>query len=58
MATINTATPSVTPSTEIRVMIDTKVRFGFRYRSARNRLNLGFKERTGYALEAKLSKGL
>jgi hypothetical protein len=33
---INTATPSVTPRTEISVMTDTKERFGRRYRNASN----------------------
>src|SRR6266403_136941 len=35
---INTVTPSITPSTEISVMIDRNVRFGFKYRSARKTL--------------------
>ncbi len=36
-------TPSITPITEINVMIDRNVRFGFKYRSARKRLNGSFK---------------
>ncbi len=36
---INTVTPSITPRTEINVMIDRNVRFGFKYRSARKTLN-------------------
>src|SRR6266853_6847476 len=39
---INTVTPSITPRTEINVMIERNVRFGFRYRSARKRLNGSF----------------
>src|SRR6267378_181837 len=39
MTRINTVTPSITPSTEISVMIERNVRFGFKYRSARKRLN-------------------
>src|SRR6202035_1771493 len=39
---INTVTPSITPRTEISVIIDRKVRFGFKYRSARKRLNGSF----------------
>ena len=39
---ISTVTPSITPMTEINVMIDRNVRFGFKYRSARNRLNGSF----------------
>ena len=38
MTRINTVTPSITPSTEISVMIERNVRFGFKYRSARKRL--------------------
>jgi len=30
MTTISTVTPSMTPTIEMRVMIETKVRFGFR----------------------------
>src|SRR2546427_3099315 len=36
---IKTVTPSITPRTEINVMIDRNVRFGFKYRKARKRLN-------------------
>src|SRR6266480_3584973 len=36
---IKTVTPSITPRTEINVMIERNVRFGFKYRSARKRLN-------------------
>ena len=36
---MRTVTPSVTPRIEINVMIDRNVRFGFKYRSARKRLN-------------------
>ncbi len=39
---ISTVTPSITPRTEINVMMDRKVRFGFKYRSARKRLNGSF----------------
>src|SRR5437016_4098035 len=39
---INTVTPSITPRIEISVMIERNVRFGFRYRNARNRLNGSF----------------
>src|ERR1700720_731437 len=39
---IKTVTPSITPSTEIKVMIERKVRFGFKYRSARKKLNGSF----------------
>src|SRR4030095_6117009 len=39
---INTVTPSITPMTEINVMMERNVRFGFRYRSARNRLKGSF----------------
>src|SRR6266404_1642915 len=39
---INTVTPSITPRMEISVMIERNVRFGFRYRSARKRLNGSF----------------
>ena len=35
MTMISTATPSVTPMMEIRVMADTNVRLGRKYRSAR-----------------------
>jgi len=49
MTTMSTATPRVTPSTEISVMIETKVRFGLRYRSAKNRLNFELNGRTEYA---------
>src|SRR5437773_3160224 len=40
---ISTVTPSITPSTEINVMIERKVRFGFKYRSARKTLKGSFK---------------
>src|SRR3979409_2018775 len=43
IATMSTVTPSITPTIEISVMIETKVRFGFRYRSARKKLNGSFK---------------
>jgi hypothetical protein len=33
----------MTPTIEINVMIETKVRFGFKYRSARKKLNGSFK---------------
>jgi len=33
----------MTPTIEMRVMIETKVRFGFRYRSAKKKLNGSFK---------------
>jgi hypothetical protein len=36
---MSTVTPSVTPRIEINVMIDRNVRFGFKYRNARKRLN-------------------
>jgi hypothetical protein len=39
---ISTITPSITPMMEINVMIDRNVRFGFKYRSARKRLNGSF----------------
>src|SRR5438552_18227196 len=39
---INTVTPSITPRIEISVMIERNVRFGFKYRNARNRLNGSF----------------
>ena len=35
-------TPSITPRIEISVMIERNVRFGFKYRNARNRLNGSF----------------
>lgn len=37
--TIRTKTPTATPSSEIRVIAETCVRSGFRYRSARVMLN-------------------
>src|SRR5205814_191531 len=39
---ISTVTPSITPMTEINVMIERNVRFGFKYLSARKRLNGSF----------------
>ena len=39
---ISTVTPSITPMTEINVMIERNVRFGFKYRSARKRLKGSF----------------
>ncbi len=42
MTRISTVTPSVTPSTEIKVMMERKVRFGFKYRSARKKLKGSF----------------
>ena len=39
MTMISTATPSVTPSTEIKVMTETKVLLGRRYRSASSSSN-------------------
>src|SRR5436309_4661967 len=39
---ISTVTPSITPMTEISVMMERNVRFGFKYRSARNRLKGSF----------------
>src|SRR4029453_18988699 len=42
MTRINTVTPSITPTIEISVMIERNVRFGFKYRSARKRLNGSF----------------
>jgi hypothetical protein len=35
-------TPSITPRTEINVMMERNVRFGFKYRSARKTLNGSF----------------
>src|SRR5207247_9912217 len=35
---ISTVTPSITPNTEINVMMERNVRFGFKYRSARKTL--------------------
>ena len=43
ITTMSTITPSITPTIEISVMMETKVRFGFRYRSARKKLNGSFK---------------
>jgi transcription initiation factor TFIID subunit TAF12 len=43
ITTMSTITPSMTPTIEMSVMIETKVRFGFRYRSARKKLNGSFK---------------
>src|SRR4051812_23451629 len=43
MTTIRTVTPNITPTIEIKVMIETKVRFGLRYRRARKKLNGSFK---------------
>ena len=40
---MSTVTPSMTPTIEINVMMETKVRFGLRYRSARKKLNGSFK---------------
>jgi hypothetical protein len=40
---IRTVTPSITPTMEISVMMERKVRLGFRYRSARKRLKGSFK---------------
>src|SRR5262245_935852 len=39
---ISTVTPSMTPMTEINVMIERNVRFGFKYRRARKRLKGSF----------------
>ncbi len=39
MTMISTATPSVTPSTEIKVITETKVLLGRRYRSASSSSN-------------------
>jgi hypothetical protein len=39
ITTSNTPTPSATPATEIRVITDTNVPFGFKYRRAMNQLN-------------------
>ena len=39
MTMMRTATPSMTPRTEISVMIETKVRLGRKYRSASNNSN-------------------
>ncbi len=39
MTMMSTATPSVTPRTEIKVMIETNVRLGRRYRNASNNSN-------------------
>ena len=38
----STVTPSITPTTEINVMIERNVRFGFKYRSAKKRLKGSF----------------
>ena len=40
---ISTVTPSITPNTEINVMMERNVRFGFKYRSARKTLKGSFK---------------
>src|SRR5437773_133189 len=40
---IRTVTPSITPNTEISVMMERNVRFGFKYRSARKTLKGSFK---------------
>src|SRR5207237_9847862 len=44
---MRTVTPRRTPRTEISVMMERKVRFGFRYRSARKKLNGRLKARNG-----------
>ena len=49
ITTISTVMASMTLTIEMRVMIETKVRFGWRERSARKRLNGSF---TGYLLTA------
>src|SRR5947207_13795654 len=49
ITTISTVTPSMTPTIEIKVMIETKVRFGFRYGSGRKKLNGSFKVRRSVA---------
>ena len=57
ITTISTAIPSVTPSTEIRVMMETNVRLGFRYRSARNNPKGSRVARTGAAAGAASEAG-
>jgi hypothetical protein len=39
MTMISTATPKVTPNTEIKVMTETNVRLGRKYRNASNNSN-------------------
>src|SRR5215208_7507095 len=45
---ISTVTPSITPMTEINVIMERNVRFGFKYRSARNRLKGSFNSRLAW----------
>jgi hypothetical protein len=44
---MSTITPSMTPTIEMSVMMETNVRFGLRYRSARKKLNGSFKVNYG-----------
>src|SRR5580765_6139465 len=45
---ISTVTPSITPMTEINVIIERNVRFGFKYLSARKRLKGSFNSSLGW----------
>jgi tetratricopeptide (TPR) repeat protein len=52
---INTATPSVTPRTEIKVMIETNVRLGRKYRSAKSNSNGKRDMQGGYCSSGRVS---
>src|SRR5262249_14556285 len=56
MTTIKTVIPNITPMIEISVMIEIKVRFGLRYRSARKKLNGSFKAAIAWTRTAEFSR--